>query len=312
MHAVSVRAYAKVNLDLRVFGVRADGYHAVRTVFQAIDLYDTVHCIQRPGPFAIDCDEEDVPRDGSNLVWRAATALAEATGRGPASNVLVQLDKRIPTRAGLGGGSADAAAALVALSRLWGVELDEERAAQVDLSIGSDVAFFRIGGTALGEGRGERVLPLVDFPEHAVVVAMPPVGVSTADAYRWFDAGGGARGERPPAPRWPASRGEWLPLLGQLGNDLQEAVAARHPEIARLEDALRGAGASLGAMSGSGAAVFGLFGETGLAETALERCRGLGAAAWLTRTLTAAEYRRGRQPVLQLAASHLRNPGGRR
>ena len=167
---VRVRAYAKVNLDLRVLGTRSDGYHEVRTVFQSIALHDTLLCVTRPGPFALRCRNASVPLDESNLVWRAAAALWTAAGHpGPPTDVVISIKKAIPMEAGLGGGSADAAAALLALSRLWGgVPLPIVR--DVASGIGADVPYFLSGGTALGLGRGEEIYPLVDLPTHWVVV----------------------------------------------------------------------------------------------------------------------------------------------
>src|SRR5918999_5376141 len=120
MVSVTVRAHAKINLDLRVLGVRADGFHELRTVFQAIALHDTLECEARDGPFAIECDTAGVPLDASNLVWRAAQALWRSLRRsGPVRDVVVRLRKQIPIQGGLGGGSPDAAATLPALTRLW-------------------------------------------------------------------------------------------------------------------------------------------------------------------------------------------------
>src|SRR5687768_6079830 len=154
---LTVRAHAKVNLDLRVFGTRADGYHELRTVFQSIELHDTLTCSERPGPFAIKSRAASMPLDSSNLVWKAAAALWKVLGRpGEQSDTPVTIDKVIPMEAGLGGGSADAAAALLAFARLWGgapVSLLREVAA----TIGSDIPFFLSGGTALGLGRGEEI-----------------------------------------------------------------------------------------------------------------------------------------------------------
>src|SRR5688572_24927632 len=119
---VTIRAYAKINLDLRVLGSRPDGFHELRTVFQAISLHDVVECVSREGPFAIECDMAGVPLDRSNLVWRAADVLWRALRRaGPVRDVLIRLHKRIPLQAGLGGGSTDASAALLALTRVWGL-----------------------------------------------------------------------------------------------------------------------------------------------------------------------------------------------
>ena len=184
---LTVRAHAKVNLDLRVLGVRADGYHELRTVFQAIELHDTLVCTEKPGPFTLTCRTPGVPLDASNLVWQAAAALWTALGRGgEIRDAVIQIDKKIPVDAGLGGGSADAAAALMALGRLWGgapITLLRE----VGATIGADVPFFLSGGTALGLGRGEEIYPLVDLPPHYVVIVRPPFGVSTAEAYAWYD-----------------------------------------------------------------------------------------------------------------------------
>ena len=184
---LTVRAHAKVNLDLRVLGVRADGYHELRTVFQAIELHDTLVCTDTPGPFTLKCRTPGVPLDAGNLVWKAAAALWTALGRGgDIRDAVIQIDKKIPVEAGLGGGSADAAAALMGLGRLWGgapITLLRE----VGATIGADVPFFLSGGTALGLGRGEEIYPLVDLPPHYVVIVRPPFGVSTAEAYAWYD-----------------------------------------------------------------------------------------------------------------------------
>ena len=186
---VSVRAYAKINLDLRVLGTRLDGFHELRTVFQSISLHDTVACIPREGPFAIECSAAGVPLDRSNLIWRAAEALWRALRRsGPIYGVGVRLDKRIPLQAGLGGGSADAAAALIGLARTWGVPLRPAQLTDVAATLGADVPFFLAGGTALGLGRGDDVYPLADLPRHWIVLLVPGFGVSTSEAYGWYDA----------------------------------------------------------------------------------------------------------------------------
>ena len=152
-------AHAKVNLDLRVLGTRADGFHELRTVFQTIELHDSLTCIEQPGAFTLRCRTPGVPVDDSNLVWRAAASLWKALGReGDPRDTVVVLEKTIPMESGLGGGSADAAAALVGLGRLWGgVPVTLLR--DVAPGIGADVAFFLSGGTALGLGRGEEIYP---------------------------------------------------------------------------------------------------------------------------------------------------------
>ena len=290
---LTVRAHAKVNLDLRVLGVRADGYHELRTVFQTIELHDTLVCSEKPGPFTLKCRNPIVPLDASNLVWKAAAALWIALGRGgEIRDAVVQIDKKIPVEAGLGGGSSDAAAALIALGRLWGgapVTLLRE----VGATIGSDVPFFLSGGTALGLGRGEEIYPLVDLPPHYVVIVRPPFGVSTAEAYAWYDEdrAAGLRENREfqtlPVP-WPSR-------AAQMVNDLEPPVIRRHQEISAFKSQLREAGATAAAMSGSGSAVFGLFRSRLAAERAVKPLSRNGARALVTRTLTRAEHeRRGR------------------
>jgi 4-diphosphocytidyl-2-C-methyl-D-erythritol kinase len=219
---LTVRAHAKVNLDLRVLGVRADGYHELRTVFQTIEMHDTLVCGETPGPFTLKCRTPGVPLDDENLVWKAAAALWTALGRaGGVRDTLIHIDKRIPVQAGLGGGSADAAAALMALGRLWGgapITLLRE----VGATLGADVPFFLSGGTALGLGRGEEIYPLVDLPPHFVVIVRPLFGVSTAEAYAWYDEdrSAGFRENREiqqlPVP-WPSR-------AAQMINDLEPPV----------------------------------------------------------------------------------------
>jgi 4-diphosphocytidyl-2-C-methyl-D-erythritol kinase len=294
---LTVRAHAKVNLDLRVLGVRQDGYHELRTVFQTIELHDTLVCTDAPGPFTLKCKAPGVPLDQRNLAWKAASALWTALGRaGDVRDAVVAIDKKIPIEAGLGGGSADAAAALVGLGRLWGgAPLSLLR--EVGATIGADVPFFLSGGTALGLGRGEEIYPLVDLPPHWVVIVRPPFGVSTAEAYSWYDEdrAAGVRENREfqllPVP-WPTR-------AAQMINDLEPPVVRRHQEIGVLKTTLRELGATAAAMSGSGSAVFGLFRSRSAAEKALTPLAKGGTKALVTRTLTRAEHERRGRAVAQ-------------
>ena len=306
---IVARAHAKVNLDLRVLGLRPDGYHELRTVFQTIELHDTLTIDARPGPFALECATPGVPLDASNLVWKAAARLWTALGRGDTPvDARVVLEKAIPMQAGLGGGSADAAAALLGLGRLWGgatAALLREIAAE----LGADVAFFLAGGTALGLGRGEEIYPLVDLPPYAVVVVQPPFGVSTLEAYRWYDEDHAAGLKDPrelqllPVP-WPTR-------AAQMVNDLEPPVVRRHPEIATLRTILRDAGAVAATMTGSGSAVFGLFRSRAAAHSALAPLSRGGVRALVTRTLSRAEYERRSRPVARRGvAGDAAKPGG--
>ena len=270
--AVRVSAYAKINLSLRVLGVRPDGYHELRTIFQSIALHDTLTARVRRGPFALQCDDPACPADETNLVWRAAERVWAASGRrGTTRGVEVRLAKRIPLQAGLGGGSSDAAAALRLFGSLWRVS--EPSLREIAASLGADVPYFLEGGTVLGLDRGDLLYPLLDHPAAWVTLVVPPFGVSTADAYRWWDEEGGSD-------------------VGHLQNDLQGPVAAHHPEIARIVGALQKAGAFHAAMSGSGSAVFGLFSRRPAAERARRLLQKEGIRALLTRTVNRAAYQR--------------------
>lgn len=292
---VLTRAYAKVNLDLRVLGTRPDGYHELRTVFQSVALHDSLLCVATPGAFTLKCRTPGIPLDDTNLVWKAAVALWSALGRaGAPHDVTVTIKKQIPVQAGLGGGSANAAAALQALGRIWGgapISLLRDVAA----GIGADVPYFLSGGTALGLGRGEEIYPLVDLPTYWVVVVQPPYGVSTAEAYAWYDEDRAAGHREPreiqmlPVP-WPTR-------AAQMINDLEPPVVRRHPEIGALKILLRESGAVAAAMSGSGSAVFGLFRSQATAARAIKPLSKGGARALLTRTLSRAEHERRARPV---------------
>ena len=294
--AVAVRAHAKINLDLRVLGTRPDGFHELRTVFQAVALHDTVTCVPRPGPLAIECETAGVPLDGGNLVWKAADVLWRAIRRlGPPRDVLIRLEKRIPLQAGLGGGSADAAATLLALVKLWRVPVRPSQLTDIAATLGADVPFFLSGGTALGLGRGDEVYPLADLPRHWIVLVIPGFGVSSADAYKWYD-------EERELARGPSTRepqhvpGPWPSRAAQMIHDLEAPIARHHPEIDQMKLALRRAGALAAAMSGSGSTVFGLFQRRRDAVTAVERLSGAGWRVVLTESLDRGAYTRSQQP----------------
>jgi 4-diphosphocytidyl-2-C-methyl-D-erythritol kinase len=293
---VRIRAHAKINLDLRVLGTHADGFHELRTVFQAIGLHDTLTIVPRPGPFAIECTAAGVPLDRSNLIWKAGEALWRAARRsGELRDIVVRLEKRIPPQAGLGGGSADAAATLIALARAWRLGVKPSQLTEVAAVLGADVPFFLSGGTALGLGRGEEIYPLADLPRHWVVLLMPGFGVSTADAYEWYDADRDSdRGVVREPQHVP---GPWPSRAAQMINDLEPPIARRHPEIDQMKAALRRAGAQAAAMSGSGSAVFGLFQRRADAQAAVDTLGGSGWVAALTESLGRVEYARRSRPV---------------
>jgi 4-diphosphocytidyl-2-C-methyl-D-erythritol kinase len=274
-----VRAFAKINLSLRVLGARADGFHELRTIFQSIALHDTLTIRASRGPFRLTCDDPDCPSGDANLIWRATERVWRALRRrGAPRDIAFDLAKRIPLEAGLGGGSSDAAAALRALRRLW--KVDEALIRAVAAELGADVPYFLEGGTVLGVERGDVLFPLIDRPNAWVVLALPAFGVSTKQAFAWWDR------------RDPTHVGR--PFKGrhsELVNDLEGPVAAHHPEIKRLVSALRRAGASQAAMSGSGSAVFGLFSRRADAARAAHALANTSRTI-VTRTLNRSNYQR--------------------
>jgi 4-diphosphocytidyl-2-C-methyl-D-erythritol kinase len=285
MASIALRAFGKVNLSLRITDVRPDGFHGVQTILQAIDLFDRVTCTTARGPFQIQCDAPGVPTDERNLVWKAAMLLWEAAGReGAPRDTTITLQKHIPMQAGLGGGSSDAATALLGLRTLWNVRVTDEQIRALGAHLGSDVPFFFTGGTALGLGRGDEIYPLEQLPRYWIVLAIPPFGVATKDAYRWFDEAhrdgvqfsAGQAAENRTRPLFPN-----VPLI----NDLEEPVAARHPMIAQLKQRLTDRGALLAAMSGSGSTVFGVFGSTAAASRAAAALKGGGVGIITARFL---------------------------
>jgi 4-diphosphocytidyl-2-C-methyl-D-erythritol kinase len=307
---VRVRAFAKINLSLRVLGTRPDGFHELRTLFQSIALHDTLTIGRRRGALRLTCDSAALPVDGRNLIVRAAGAVWKASGRrGAPRNVWIDLVKRIPLAAGLGGGSSDAAAALRALGKLWRV--DNARLRVIAPTLGADVPYFMEGGTVLGLERGDVLSRQKDHPARWVVLALPDFGVSTAEAYGWWDAdskrslrssfdpstssGSSRAGSRDDRLRMSGSLNTLALSLskGELRNDLQRPVSKRHPEIARLVAFLRRSGASHAAMSGSGSTVFGLFTRRSTAAAAARAVTSkTGVRTLVTRTVSRASYRR--------------------
>jgi 4-diphosphocytidyl-2-C-methyl-D-erythritol kinase len=278
MRQLKIRAFAKVNLDLRVLQRRDDGFHEVRTLLQTLSLHDTLSFVPTRAPFELHASGEPVPLDSGNIVWKAATAVWNTMGCiGEPHGMSVQIVKRIPVQAGLGGGSSDAAATLIALNRLWDAKLSSRALFALASSLGSDVPFFLLGGTALGVGRGEVLYPLPDLPPWYVVLARPRAGVSTRDAYGWLAAANPRRG----AGRHRLSV-PWLPGAIEVSNDLEPVVCDHVPEVAGLRDVLARQGAEIAMMSGSGSAVYGLFSREGAARQAATQVRSTGADVWQT------------------------------
>jgi 4-diphosphocytidyl-2-C-methyl-D-erythritol kinase len=278
---VRLKCYAKINLGLRVIGLRPDRYHELRTIFQTVSLFDTLEAWRERGPsrIVLQCNIVEIA-DSVNLAARAATAMADHLKlRG---TIHLRLRKRIPMGAGLGGGSSDAAAALRAVAKLAGRAPEPACLLAMAAKLGADVPFFLLGGTALGLGRGTEVYTLKDVSRQWMVLVYPPVHVNTAQAYAALDA----RPEPPQgkekkkgnavpltespetdkiysfcASAWDWRRDrvwDWQRERSELLNDFEPVVLETYPQIARLKKQLIRSGASPALLSGSGSAVFGL------------------------------------------------------
>ena len=256
---VTVRVPSKVNLHLAVGDVRKDGYHDISTVFQALSLTDdvTVAVADEPGVEVTGEGADMVPTGASNLAWRAVQELAKYVGRDPSEpKVRVAIRKGIPVAGGMAGGSADAAATLVGLASLWRLDIGRDELAGIAARLGSDVPFVLSGGTALGTGRGERLVPVLARHSYHWVIALDRRGLSTPDVYKELDrlrSGGDPPriGSVEPVLEALAS-GDPRQLALLLGNDLQAAAVSLRPGLRRTLRAGVNAGALAGTVSGSG------------------------------------------------------------
>jgi 4-diphosphocytidyl-2-C-methyl-D-erythritol kinase len=264
MREIRIPAFAKVNLRLDVLGKRADGYHELRTVFHTVTLHDTLlfRFRREPGIALHILGNDQLAKEAAekNLVVRAVDALRrELQIR---SGVEILLQKKIPAGRGLGGGSSDAAAALLGYLQFLRKRIDSARVLQIASELGADVPFFLLGGRALGLGKGDEIYPLPDIPKLSLLIVSPKdIHVPTPDAYRWLHAPELASLTKLVATHkllkfcalcWSA-QGE------SLSNDFEQAVFQRHPRLAQIRRALLQGGASEALLAGSGSAVFGVF-----------------------------------------------------
>ena len=263
---VRVRALAKINLDLRVLGKRSDGFHELRTVFQTISLADTLEIAYTPGRKTAISLVDDL-RIADNLVVRAARHVMDAvraTGR-----IEMRLTKRIPMGAGLGGGSSDAAAVLLALPVLLGRDIDLPRLIATGEQLGSDVPFFLLGGTAVGIGRGSELFPLPDAPARRGILVAPGIHVNTAQAYRDLSPRLTTESQQNKIVSFQSVT--WnTGSLASARNDFETVVFEQHRKLATLKKRLVRAGATVALMTGSGSALFGLFADRNGVSRAIE------------------------------------------
>ncbi|MGD0956066.1 MAG: 4-(cytidine 5'-diphospho)-2-C-methyl-D-erythritol kinase [Candidatus Acidiferrales bacterium] len=257
--SVRLPAFAKINLCLHVLGKRQDNYHELRTIFQAISLRDALDLSIAPGSggteIFIVSNDPTLPLGRENLVMRAIQAIIPEIGF--KGSVSVHLDKKIPVARGLGGGSSDAAAALIGMLRLTKKKVPLARLIEIAAGLGADVPFFLFGGRALAVNRGDEIYPLPDAPPQTILVVSPrDIGVSTKDAYDWVSAELTNRAKRPNI--WGFCALCWS-RQGTVANDFERPVFSRHPRLKEIRDGLLERGAADAALAGSGSAVFGVF-----------------------------------------------------
>ncbi|MEJ7846950.1 MAG: 4-(cytidine 5'-diphospho)-2-C-methyl-D-erythritol kinase [Pyrinomonadaceae bacterium] len=247
-------SFAKINLHLEVLGKRSDGYHDLCTIFQTVSLHDTLD-FEKSGELRLTCDDPQIPTDGRNLIVAAANLLKERSNVD--SGAEIHLEKRIPSPGGLGGGSSNAAAALVGLARLWDIEISMAELVEIAVEIGSDVPFFLYGGTAAGTGRGTDITRMNDFDGKYMLIVTPDVAVSTRKAFEGLNLTTTGAKSILNNCRFD---GESIDLQrAALRNDFETTVFAAHPEIGNVKRTLLHLGARQALMSGSGASVFGIF-----------------------------------------------------
>ena len=271
---LTLNSFAKINWSLRVLGKRADGYHDVLTVLQTISLSDELRVARRADDqLLLKCSDPAIPTDEENLIIQAVELLRESLGArfgGMQFGADIELIKRIPSKAGLGGGSSNAAIALLALSKIW--EIDDTDHQEIAAYIGADVPFFLIGGRALGEGTGTTLSALSDCETKYLIIVAPTARVSTAAAYNALDARSLTSSKSN-----PILAGSFAELvsndcdLSALHNDFEAVIFEIEPEIERAKKALLKSGADRALLAGSGSSVFGIFANRHARQSALER-----------------------------------------
>ena len=249
-------AFAKINLTLDVLDKREDGYHDIRSIMQTISIRDDVEIDVGTGkPWTLSCTREDIPQDGQNLAWKAAKVFCDTLGKDP-NGLAIRITKRIPSEAGLGGGSADAAAVLRALNRHYDSPLSIMALAELGSQVGSDVPFCVLCGTAMVEGRGERLRKLPDMPDCCFVVCKPPFASSTPELYRKIDEE--PIGKRPDHQAMESAlyAGDLGKVAENLWNVFDPVVTKEHLELNYIKSIFNSYGSLNQQMTGSGSAVF--------------------------------------------------------
>ncbi len=294
---LTIRSFAKINLTLDVFSVLPSGYHGMASVMQTISLCDTLDISLTPHiAINFNCEaplSPDVPVGGDNLVVKAVSLLlnhATSVGKHVEYGLNLQLTKSVPSQAGLGGGSSNAAAALTGVNSLLQLGFSREELAVLAAELGSDVPFFLYGGTALAVGRGTDITPLPDIPTLWMVVVKPDVAVSTKWAYQQLDAIENRSSHRASARMQQAiATGDRDRILTIQCNDFEAPVLNHYKDLAWLAEEMRMAGARIVHLAGSGSALYGITDDQPAAISVTERLKRVYPHTWTARTLTRSE-----------------------
>lgn len=268
---LAFRTPAKINLGLQIVRKREDGYHELETLFQMVSLYDDIELETLPVGIELECDNPDIPRDGTNLVVKAARLLQEMFPDRKNLGVRIRLVKRIPAGGGLGGGSGNAAGVLLGLNTLWDLRLRREDLLTLAAKLGSDVPFFLFAPSALGKGRGEILFPLQQAKKFSVILVFPKFPIATSWVYQSLKLELTKRENHINLLQKFYSQSDIERLGAHLYNDLEPVVLKEYPVIQTLKDELRLSGASGSLLSGSGATVFGVYADNKVAQTAYSR-----------------------------------------
>ena len=270
MKQLNLKALAKINLGIDVLGVRPDGYHLLKMVMQTISLYDEIQikAMDKKG-IKLKTNLETLPRDSKNIAYKAAALLLEEFQ--VEAGVEIELKKNIPVAAGLAGGSTNAAAVLSGINQLFDLSLDEKALMRRGLTIGADVPYCLMGGTALATGIGEVLSPLPAMPNCSILLAKPPISVSTKKVYQELDKIKITHHPKIDEIVAGLEEGSLKKVTNAMGNVLELVTIPLHPEIGQLKEVMMDAGALGALMSGSGATVFGCFETKDKAEMAKEK-----------------------------------------
>ena len=283
MITIQELAYSKLNLTLDVLGKREDGYHDLKSVMQTVAYCDDISLeIGTGAPWSLTCTDPEIPADSRNLAWKAARAFYDATGI-PDDGLTIHITKRIPSQAGMGGGSSDAAAVLRGLNRAYDNPLTPMALADVGAKVGSDVPFCVIGGTVMCEGRGERLRPITPMPDCVILVCKPEFSMSTPALYRQLDESEMMNHPDNDAMEAALKNGDLNSIGKLLSNVFDPVVSASYPLMDQLRQMYMDAGALGCQMSGSGSAFFGIMPDLQSAENLAVSLKNLCKDVFITR-----------------------------